>query len=375
VPTLVIGATATIVLLRTRAWRDLAMLVALGGLAGLSFAILVVGRHKNEFFFASFQCLLLLATIHGFASAWRRASRRRRILLLAVSWSCLAAVLHAASLKPAPPGSVDGLRAASQNERILDIIEQGLAGRPGHRSRKDPVRTLVTVAGPVNALTVRWTATKRDLPMRAHDMHRDGQLDLFLARARASEFVVVPHLLRADFARDMPSALVQEELIRRLSTDPDYRLLNPSDRSARYLVYERTNERGHRDVLLDDDIIESMPGFGPEEGPYRDRGLPRIVWMRAQEAAICLKREGIYKVSLGFRANVHGTLTASTPRQGVVARTTLSGAFTTLNFHANVGGGAPCVQLAISDSPGPELVDKVMFVKASFELAPGHEGK
>ncbi|WP_233862464.1 ArnT family glycosyltransferase [Paraburkholderia adhaesiva] len=287
---------------------NLAITCSLAGFATLSFLILLVGRHKNDFFFATFQVTFLLAGIYCLAELCSSFNAKKRAVLLVASWIALGAAIHKNLAHGHPPTLSEDQIHNSWNDRVVTLIANSLENT-GRGTYSNPVMVLVTVPGPVNAYTIKWLALKQGIVTRASDLDRSQTLSDFIAGARNSDFVVIPNVHEAEYYRGFPADAMQPELIRSLRQDPRFVALGPRDDSAvHYVVFKNVELVGTGTPVLDLHDVSSLDGFNPEEGPYPQWNLPRVQWMSAPSAKLCVKEPGHYSAEIRVRADSDGVL-------------------------------------------------------------------
>ena len=231
-----IGLGAALPVLR-RAGRheELAKIGALLAAALVSFAVIFVGRHKNEFFLASFQSLILLAALVAMARAAPHVPPRRwRYWLLA--WGVLLAIATATGLRLGAPALEPETRVGTAwNGRLVQSIldaEAGLAPRPPG----EPISVFVGFAGPVSGATMQWEALKRSVPIEVRELYLSDSLADYVASADAADYVILPNMADADFYRNFPSGRLQQALELQLEGSADFAVVGTPTPADHYRV-------------------------------------------------------------------------------------------------------------------------------------------
>lgn len=305
----------TAVFIATRNRAELAIMASLVGLAGASFLILVFGRHKNDFFFATFQSLVLLAGFHGFSGAYCASRTIAKWTLIGASWVALAVVIQLNQSHVPPPSTTEDSSNQSWNSRVISLVSSALEeSRTGTASNLNPIKIFITVPGPVNAESAKWIATKQGIRVQPVSFYKSEVLSEYVDRAQQSDFVVIPNETYAEYYRTFPSTSVQPALAQVILNDPQFRQLGESDPRAHYFVFENTRLQKPRTPVIDVPPFDSVDGFATEEGPYPQWQLPRVQWMSQQVATICVMGPGEYSVQLRFRSDVPGALSIGSAR-------------------------------------------------------------
>jgi hypothetical protein len=329
--------------------RDLALLVGLVAIALESFLILVVGRHKNEYFFAAFQCLLLLAAFHGFVALCDAGGVRMRRGVLALGWSALALAVLGNYRTETPDPGAETRTNRSWNARVASWISESMESHANPaRLGRPPLQVLVTVPGPVNAYAVVWEARKMGvqglLPM---DVDRIADLPEIQGRIREAAFVIVPSSTRAVFFRNFPVVEFQDRIARDLAADPQFERISPAEADAHYVLFQNRAFAPDRVPVMQVPALSTVEGFLNEEGPYPQWQLPRVQWMTAAVGRICGLEPGRYEVQLQFHGSAPGVLHVTGPHGDELAATPFDAErFVDLGFAHRYGAeGQPCLEL------------------------------
>ena len=238
-----VAAVAFPILLARRGKREDAMRLALPvAIAAASVAIIVLGRQRSSFFFATFHWLLLFATLAGYAALddlATGATRRRMRWGFAVT---LAVLVTANGMLTFPAFPDYSLKDRSWNVRSVALIRADRLAHPV----ADPsqgVSVLVASAGAVNRASLRWVARRSAMPVAAPDLQLVSDPLAAQAIARTSEYVIAPkpQLVVDDAA--LPIRAVQGPLLAMLRKDPAFELLSPRDPEAPFEVYANRAKR------------------------------------------------------------------------------------------------------------------------------------
>jgi len=350
--------------------RDLALLCALVAVAFGSFLILVVGRHKSEFFFASFQSIIVLAALHCFVGIHSDLQPRARGVFLGVSWVALALIVQLNYAQGLPDSYSETRVNASWNQALAVTIAHRMQARATPAwSENSPAMVFVTVPGPVNAYAVVWSARKLGVPgLGAWDLDRSSDLADFLARAKQSAFIVVPDPVRAQFFRQFPAAAVQRGLGQVLSKDPSFKNISSDVDSAHYLVYENTVRAVAPGPVMDLAPLSSIEGFANEEGPYPQWNLPRVQWATDDRPRVCGPGPGSYEARILLRASAPGTLHVSAAGMtDALLGPVFTDRFVEYRFARNFSPGVdPCIELRPQFSSAPRAGRTLLFSQLRF---------
>jgi hypothetical protein len=333
-----------------------------------SFLILVVGRHKNEFFFASFQSLLLLSGAYGLSSILALAEKTNLKRLVFVFSLIFVAANYFNRVETIFSANSESSRYSSWNERIIDIIKEAQRGRSILKNQ--PSATIfVSVGGSVNSDAVKWVGAKKGIGVIALTDHPSESLSDALILARRSDFVVLPNLAKAQFSKDLPSAKIQGELATAIRADQNFKRLNANDEFAHYFVLENLGRSFFSSAVIDLPEIATMSGFRNEEGPYPDLRLPRIVWLTTSKSVLCVPTEMEYQIEMRLRGGEAGTLSVRLSNQSDKDLGTFEkGLFKDVSFRHKFSLKEPCITFEPSFvTPPPEglilLFTKLKIVK------------
>jgi hypothetical protein len=235
--TLIVGSCALAIASDRAAMLRLAVLALA---AMLSLTIIVIGRHKNEFFLATFQWLLLIASVYAidamlirFQGRWNDGLVTIFVVALSVAVVSNGSIVHWTTSPEALPG-------ASWNERIVTIVTEDGLRSAGTRAASRAPTVFLSFAGPVNSDTVRWIATKRGLQINAIDHHRSADIDLLKATANTSEYVVIPNQANAHYYRWLPSATIQEAFSEWVLQSSDFHAITSMAATESYYIFRNS---------------------------------------------------------------------------------------------------------------------------------------
>jgi hypothetical protein len=287
-------------------WRLVTMLLA----GTVSVAVLVYGRHKNEFFLASFQWLVFLAGVFAMAHADALLRRNGARAWLGACAVALVAVIDLNATLVHWRNSPDALHGSSWNERIIALLKADrLAHGAAATADGQPV-VYVPFAGPVGPATLEWIGLRERLPLTLTDSHRSADATLALRLAAEADYVVLPNEQSADYYRWLPSASIQPELLERLASDSRFVPLDALAPASKYFVFANRARPRMNDDAIRVDGLSTMEGFLGREGPYPQWSLPVVRWMHAPEARVCMRHEAVLplRVVLRFRPELAGRL-------------------------------------------------------------------
>lgn len=288
----------------------------LAGAAGLSLAILVVGRHANQFFAVSFQLLLAVAACR-IAADWATPGRpvpegaepaagngtvAQPRLCRALVGGGLAAMAvwqlflvapvcwYAPSPEARPPLDV--------NRRILETLVP--LGRPA--ATGEPRQVFLALAGSVSAPTLEWLALKARQPFLFFDNHRASDAEELIDSARSADFVVIARGDSAPYMAWLPSNRLQTK-VRSVLDAEGFRLRASFETSGASIdLLEAPGRIGLAQYELSASGVAGASGFLSPEGPYPQWRLGRVQWGLYPESRIPLPGNGARRLVL--RASV-----------------------------------------------------------------------
>ncbi len=309
----VVGAARAVA---CRRWCFFGQEGLLAGAAGLSLAILVVGRHANQFFAVSFQ-LLLAAAACRIAAGWvrpgdplpelaappagdgtvGRSRLRRRVLgggLAALAGWQLFLVAPVQWYAPAP----EARPPLDVNRRILETLVR--LGRPA--GAEEPRQVFLALAGSVSAPTLEWLALKARQPFLFFDNHRASDAEELIDSARTADFVVIARGDSAPYMAWLPANRMQTK-VRSVLDAEGFRLLKSFETSGTPIdLLEAPSRIGLGRYELSASGGEGASGFLAPEGPYPQWRLGRVQWGLYPESRIPLPGNGARQLVL--RASV-----------------------------------------------------------------------
>lgn len=352
---------------------DILVLACLVSFALMSYAILVFGRVRNEFFFATFQSLVLLAGLFSFsylASAW--GGYRRRTLLVA-AWIALGASILANQDIAHLRVYDDSNRFRSWNTRVVNLLGREMASLGATRIGSFTPKVLVPGAGPVNADVLEWVAMKQGLRISTIDFSRRAETKDHVSMARKSHFTVVANPLTAEISWGMPSGKVHGPLLAALLKDPQFRLVDQPSNDTRYFVFANTGLLERQRLVMDVDGLVDLAGIERMDKPFLGWELSHTRWMTERDAQVCLvaSTPGKYAGKLRFRALTAGFMTVIGPDGKKLVGGPLSEeAFSELQFSVSLPEGASCLVLRAETTDAPDAAAPLVFTRIAIKRQP-----
>ncbi|RRD25672.1 hypothetical protein ECB98_07780 [Brucellaceae bacterium VT-16-1752] len=336
-----VASSAIIFLIVKRDWKYFLQVAVLLTCAVASFIILVVGRHMNHHFFATFHALLLLSGTVGAAGIARNTNAwKYKVVISALFISLVVCSLfnHKFSLTES---SRENLKINSENTKIAKAIANRLSESSVKGTNiNNPAPVFVTVAGPVNSETVKWEARKRGVYISAIDQSRTSEISLILDTVSKSDFVIVPISSAAEYFQRFPNSSVQWQVNKFLAEDKLFERVR-YDEKEHYALFARSSNRQEKVISVQGDAI--VQGFDSEIGPFPEWGLPRVQWMTAPKATICYLTGG--KKELDLTARSPSTQEIIISAAGKRQTHTLSEQFSSAEFTVDVPDDIPCINI------------------------------
>lgn len=361
-----------------RRWLDLAVPAGLVLAALGSAAVLVVGRHDNEFFSATFHSLLMLAAFVAVSLVVDGLGSRGRAAVTGALAVAAAAAVAASSGSYAWYVPPEVARGASWNDALVDAIRSDSRGRGITETGMRDLDVFVTAAGPVNAIVLEWTARKARLPATFRDLHRTGSESALVDAAAAAEYVVVPNPSTAAIARFLPSAALQRKILEAIRGDRRFERVpvgvgRDVDRYFLFAHAGALDEAGTPVVSFPGGSIESVDGFLDEEGPYPSWKLPRVRWLSRPTARVCaagVRPGGDLTVSASLRPAVAGVLRVTSSGVPVAAiPLEPSDAFADLAFDTRAAGSQVCLDFVVERAQPAGETRLVLFRRLALRDA------
>lgn len=320
-----------------------------------SFTVLVLGRHKSQYFFATFQMLIMLSGIYAFASVSEKLVGLKKAGLIA-SFAALTlfAVTKTHTYLFIDTG-MESLRSVSENQSIAQLIGARLAaaGRASN-IQQAPATIFVATAGPVSMPTIKWEVRKAGFFVTGTDIYLNTQISDYVDLARRSDFTVIPYRITAEYVRDFPSAPLQAEFASILLNDAGFRKLPPRTDHDRYMVLERISEVSAEGKAVDMGLPGSLLGFGPEEGPYPQWNLPRVIWMASRIGKVCMYETGNYVVNMELMSPLKAGVDILSPAGDKLAQLQFTGGdFQTTTVEQSLSPQRPCISIVYDASVNP----------------------
>lgn len=334
-------------------YRELIIVSLLLIVALSSFGVMVFGRHKSQFFFATFHMLIMLSSIYAIASVSEKTSRIGRFGLL----STFAFIIFFTTAQNHRylfiDTGQDSLKTVSENKVIVDQIIRTLA-QAGRASdiHKKPASVFVPVAGPVSLPTIKWEARKAGFFINGRDVYLSNDISEYLDLARQADFVVLPYRIEAEYNKNFPSGQIQASLAQILMQDTEFRPLAPPTPGSRYIVLERTYEK--QDSVFNINFPGTMHGFAQEEGPYPQWQLPRVAWMSTRKAQVCLYKSGNYLLEMEAKSPLEANVLLSTSTGIRLMETKFRpDQFQTVSIRHDISPEDPCIVIEYDASVPP----------------------
>lgn len=357
------------ILLVQGAKADVAKIIAMCATALVSLVIIVFGRHKNEFFLASFQWLLLLSAVYAIAILDQRLHRKARFLLMGGVIAGLLFVIWKNGALMHWHNSSDSLHGTSWNQKIIDLVRQHQYSHARVSKNGSGTSVFVSFAGPVNAYTMHWLATREGFKLDAFDQHLSADIGLAKSSAERADYLVLPNELSADYYRNLPSATIQAALLEWVLSTLRFTPVTNLSSDSRYFVFANAPLLETSAGTVDVDGIPVLEGFLGEEGPYPNWSLPRVRWMNKSGARLCILNSRIapHHVVLHFRADGPGQVAVSDGEGTTLTTvTTTPGQFTNLSFTYTPKAAKNC--LAFSAQIGPPASPERLLLFSKIEV-------
>ncbi|MCM2400155.1 hypothetical protein NBH20_03250 [Rhizobium sp. S153] len=333
--------------------RELIVVLLLLIVAACSLGVMIFGRHKSQFFFATFHMLIMLSAVYAVASASKNTSGISKALLLSAFSAAIIFTTAQNHRYLFIDAGRDSLKSVSENRTIVDQITRALAKSRRASSVYDkPASVLVTVAGTVNLPTIRWEARKAGFFITGKDIFFSNKINEYLELARRSDFVVLPYRMEAEYIKNFPGSPLQAELAILLMQDPEFRTLPSRGPHGHYLVLQRISPKSN--VVFDINVPGNRSGFGPEEGPYPQWNLPRVAWMSSQTAEVCLYESGDYRLEMEARTPEEANVTLSSSRGILLANRKFNpDEFQVISVRHTISTEDPCIAIKYDASVHP----------------------
>ena len=334
----------------------------------ISLLIIVIGRHKNDFFLSSFYSLLFLAGFFSFAFILQEVGRAGRRTLLVVAWLALGLTVYGNSSLVYWQPSAEASVFRSWNSKVVTAVANDMLHYVFMPAEK--VKLFVAMAGPVNAETIKWTATKQGVDIYPFDIHTSDAIDDFVIAARESHYILVPNENNSEYYRWLPSGLVQSKFLTFLRSAPQFQPVNLCSKDDHYYLFIN---HGAIAPVIDVEEITALKGFGPIEGPYPQWNLPRVRWMTDSEATLCFEATAPhrYKANMRYRPESDGNLIITNPNGKLIKSDTFRvNEFTETMFTFSVMAGQQCLHLSAQMGTPPDAKRLLLFTKLTIEKQP-----
>lgn len=203
----------------------------------VSFLIIVVGRHNNGFFMASFYSLLFMNGFFSFAYLARNVGCNGARLLLIFAWLLLILAMYTnrtiVHWQPSSEASV----LNSWNSKVVTAIADDMSSHEFTPSEK--IRLFVSMAGPVNEQTIKWTATKRGVNIHplVQRIFLSDTIGDFSSAANESHYILVPNEVNSEYYKWLPSGKVQATFLNLLRNDARFRQVHFFSEEDHYYLF------------------------------------------------------------------------------------------------------------------------------------------
>jgi hypothetical protein len=337
--------------------KPLMVIVILCSSALLSLAMIIAGKHNNEFFLASFQSLILLASLYSIAEAAVPVNGATRRFWLGLWFGLLLVVIFLNQGLVQWDTDPETRWTSRWNERIVHAIRSHIDAS-SMKPDSDFVQhhqpsVFVTSAGAVNSTTLQWTSAKIGLDVKFSDLHRSDSLAEYLKAIDSADYIVLPNQELAGYFRWLPSATIQSVLAERLLQSPDWKAIPSFSPSQHYYVLVSSKSINQLRPVFDVPRLKSVTGFLPEEGPYPQWSLPRVRWM-SSKGEVCWygNSDTGYEISAQLRSSAPGTVKLSSSNSAEEIQVNVEPlSFAESKFKIFSPGPVPCVSLRSNLQP------------------------
>ena len=323
------------ILFLKNARSDLVRIFLVSATALVSFAIVVIGRHKNGFFLASFQWMILFTAVYAIVALDQKLQGKARISFLA---GCILALLLTTWMNGTlthHQNSPESLVGSSWNQKIINSVED-YESFHGDWNRKDATPTVfVPFAGPVNAETLRWLNRRNGFNIDFFSHDRSDNLEVAISSSERSKYTVLPNEGIAGYYRWLPSGSIQSSLWEWVLSNRRFKPISSTSPYAHYVVYANLALFEKSAGTVNVSSMYQLEGFLDEEGPYPRRSLPRVRWMNNERAKLCVLNVPIlpHYGKLEFRSDASGRLDVFDEQGEVLAAVSLTpGKFMDISF-------------------------------------------
>lgn len=350
--------------------KDTANILKISGVlitAIVSLVIVVIGRHQNPFFLASFQWMLLLSSIFVTAIIGPQIiSKSANITFYLLIIIGLAITVYANCGLNHWTKSPDSMRYASWNKKILNIISEHQQSIG--MSVVNP-KVFLSFAGSVNAEAIRWLAFKEGYQIDVYDRHRSDNFEIAKTAAENSAYIVLPNPSNSNYFAWLPSAKIQPALLEWALSNKKLKPINDLTSYSRYFVFANLSVLERTSNATEIGVISLIEGFMSEEGPYPQWSLPRVRWMTNKEAKICLLGISPQKmqVTFRFRSDSEGSLDVSYGGSPMATINLTPGKFQSLSFDVTRYGEKSCIDLAANVKSTPDTTRLLLFSKLQVQ--------
>jgi hypothetical protein len=319
----------------------LQLLVAL-----VSLSIIIYGRHKNEYFLASFQWIVLLTAVFSYAKAVELLRNGRALQLNGLMLVISAVLLFANSGIKHWTHSYEASRnGGSWNQRVFDTIRDDVLEHRTEPLSRRPV-VFVSFSGPISGDSLRWIGYRDRFQLEVSSTYTSNSLDAARSTALAADYVVVPNQVKANYYSWLPSGEIQSEFIEWIFSSQHFEPVGELESDSNYFVYRRKAATEYsKDVVIVDGLA-TLDGFLPQEGPYPQWSLPVVRWMISEHSRLCVfgSRDGAYQLKLSMKAEHDGAMKVELNGGDEIGNVSLrQGAFRSDEFGFKATGSSFCV--------------------------------
>jgi hypothetical protein len=363
---------ALVLLAQSRRYVELKRFSLQAAVACASLAIIIVGRHKNEFFLATFLWLLTLTAAFALVSALQEVAKRRQVAIASLLAIAVVLSMGSARRQSISPEVVRG--PSSWNQIIFNTVRDDFSSFSGASEGNRP-SIFFSFVGRVNGDTLAWIGYRDRYVVDASGAFVSGDLKELKSRAAAHDYLVVPNPGLADYDRSFPSGQIQSQVLDWALDSRDFIQIRPVTPAQRYFVFRnKDSPEKHRDVVRSPRIV-SIEGFLPQEGPYPSWSLPKVRWMSSRNSRICTHGapKGLGQLTLRARAEVDGVLRITAGDRLLGEVSFLRHVFQDARFDLGEGQLPDCIEFEFKPAATDATADRwVLF--SQLDLGGGKTG-
>lgn len=340
----------------------------------ISFAIIVFGRHKNEFFLASSQWILVLTAVFAYAYAAQRLQRKGRAVLTGLMAVGILVTSTLNSDIKYWTNSQETLRGSSWNEVIFQAIRHDFVSSVNINTYSAAPTIFVSFAGYVNSDTLRWIGYREHFLINPMSTALTNDLEAARSSAMAADYVVIPNQARANYNLQLPSAVIQTVFFKWIVNNPVFEPMQGLNPERHYFIFRNKTLRETRinQATVKVDGLPTLDGFLQEEGPYPMWSLPKVRWMSKKEARLCIFEGGggRHLLTLRMRPNVSGVLEIFNNGKVPIGKIRLQrDVFQDAVFEFDATESPLCVDFLLQPSENPRSDRLVLFSRIELRVA------